>query len=326
MKTPICILTADSKPLNSLITARIMTVSITDNRADEADQITITLNNHDGALELPRRGVKINCQLGWSGQAVYDKGDFIVDGVDFAGPPDVISVRGSSANFRSNIKTGKSQSFHQKTLGEIAQSIAKANGLQLNISKPLADIAIQHVDQTNESDLHFLRRLTRQNGAEMTIKKDRLLIFTAGSGQTASGKKLAQILINRSKGDQFNYSEEDRDSDHTAVAARYNDKAKGKAAKATAGQDGKVKTLKGTFATKEEAQRAANAEKKRIERQKAKFSFNTAYGVPEVSTETPVMLQGFLKQIDALNWIVAKATHNYSPKGLTTQLELEANI
>ena len=69
-KTPICILTADSKPLNDQILKRIISVTVTDNRANEADQLDITLDDSDGALELPRRGVKINCQLGFLGEGV----------------------------------------------------------------------------------------------------------------------------------------------------------------------------------------------------------------------------------------------------------------
>ncbi len=55
MRTPICILTADDKPLNVHITARIISVKVTDNRADEADQLEISLDDSDGALELPKR-------------------------------------------------------------------------------------------------------------------------------------------------------------------------------------------------------------------------------------------------------------------------------
>jgi phage protein D len=59
----------------------------------------------------------------------------------------------------------------------------------------------------------------------------------------------------------------------------------------------------------------------------AKFSINLAYGLPEISTESPIKLQGFKSEADKLKWIVEKATHNYSKSGgLTTQLDLEAKI
>ena len=63
-----------------------------------------------------------------------------------------------------------------------------------------------------------------------------------------------------------------------------------------------------------------------IKRQMAKFSISTAFGIPSISTETPMNLDGFKPQVDKLKWIVEKATHRYSTSGLTMQLELEANI
>ncbi|MEF9955636.1 MAG: contractile injection system protein, VgrG/Pvc8 family [Acinetobacter sp.] len=336
MRMPICILTADDKPLNALITARIISVKVTDNRADEADQLEISLDDSDGALDFPKRGVKINCKLGWRGNSLHDKGDFIVDECGWGGPADTLTIRASAANFKSNIKTEKSKSFHQKKLGEIAQSIANSNKLKLNITNELANIKIQHIDQTNESDLNFLRRLAKQNSAEMTIKKGQLLIFKAGSGLTASGKKLQAITITKHHGDQYDYSEEDRDSDYTGVSASYTDHGKATEKRVTSGNpevrgsgddaNTKTKVLKGTFASKDEAQRAADAAMSEKQRQMAKFTFNTAYGIPEVSTETPVILSGFKKQIDQLKWIVAKATHEYSENGFTTDLEMEASV
>ena len=336
MKTPICILTADDKPLDALIMSRIIFVTVTDNRADEADQLDIMLDDHDGKLELPKRGIKINCKLGWVGESIHDKGDFIVDECEWGGSPDTMTIRASAANFKSAIKTAKSKSFHRKKLGEIAQAIATANNLKPNITKELAELSIQHVDQTNESDLNFLRRLAKQNGAEMTIKKDQLLIFKAGSGRTASGKELPAITINKHKGDQYRYSEADRNSDYTGVSASYTDHGKKTKKRVTSGKpeirgggndpNTKTKVLKGTFASEEEAHRAAEAAMSEKQRQMAKFTFNTGYGVPEVSTETPVVLVGFKKQIDQLKWIVAKATHDYSSSGFTTDLELEASV
>lgn len=326
VKTPICILTADSKPLNDLILQRIKSVTVTDNRANEADQLDITLDDSDGTLELPRRGVKINCQLGFVGEGVHDKGDFIVDETEWSGTPDTITIKASSANFKSKIKEAKSKSYHRKSFGEIAEEIAKNHNLTLVMTADLKSINLNHIDQTNESDLNLLVRISKQNGAEMAVKKDRLLIFKAGSAKTASGKDLPSITLTRRDGDQFRYSEQDRESDHTGVSASYHDTGKAKRETVTAGTEGKVKKLKGTFANKEEADRASKAKMDEIKRQMAKFSITTAFGIPSISTESPVKLDGFKPQVDRLKWIVEKATHTYSEGGLITQLELEASI
>lgn len=327
IKTPVCIVTANSKPLNALIYSRILSVTVTDNRANEADELSIVLDDHDGALELPKRGVRLNCRMGYLGGKLHDKGDFIVDETEWSGTPDQITVKASSANFKSNIKEAKSKSYHRKKFGEIAAEIAKNHSLTLVMTSDLKNIDLSHVDQTNESDLNLLMRLAKQNGAEMAVKKDRLLIFAAGSAKTASGKDLPTITLTRNSGDQFRYSEQDRESDHTGVSASYQNMGKAKREKAVSGEKGKVKHLKGTFATKAEAERAAKAKMAEIKRQMAKFSITTAYGIPEISTESPVKLQGFKAEVGKLKWIVEKATHSFAKSGgLTTQLDLEANI
>lgn len=327
IKTPICLITANNKPLNQLISSRIISVTVTDNRANEADELSITLNDHDGVLELPKRGVRLNCQMGYLGESIHDKGDFIVDETEWSGTPDIITVKASSANFKSKIKEAKSKSYHRKKFGDIATEVAKNHDLTLVMTNDLKNIDLNHVDQTNESDLNLLQRLAKQNGAEMSVKKNRLLLFKAGSAKTASGKDLPALILTRNDGDQFRYSEQDRESDHTGVSASYQDTGKAKREKSIAGEKGKVKHLKGTFANKEEAERASKAKMAEIKRQMAKFSITTAYGIPEMSTESPVKLQGFKAEVDKLKWIVEKATHSYAKNsGLTSQLELESNL
>ena len=337
IKTPICILTADNVPLNEKIAKRIISVTVTDNRANEADELSITLDDSDGLLELPKRGIKLNCKMGFKGEELHDKGDFVVDETEWGGTPDQITIKGSSANFKSKIKEEKSKSYHRKKFGEVATDIAQQHDLALVMTDELQSIDLHHIDQTNESDLNLLARLSKQNGAEMSVKKDKILIFKSCTSKTASGKDLPAITITRKDGDQFRYSEQDRDSDYTGVSASYHDQGKAKRQRTTAGKveergggddkNTKTKALKGTFASKEEAQRAADAKMSEIERKKATFSISLAYGVPSISTESPVKLQGFKAQIDQMKWIVEKATHNYDRSaGLATQLDLEANL
>lgn len=133
--------------------------------------------------------------------------------------------------------------------------------------------------------------------------------------------------MTRNDGDQFRYSEQDRESDYTGVTAGYQNTGKAKREIAHSGEKGKIKRIKGTFANQAEAERAAHAKMAEIKRQMAKFSINLALGIPEISTESPVKLDGFKNEIDQLNWIVEKATHSFAKNGgLTSQLELESNL
>lgn len=327
-RTPVIEISADDKPLNDQVMSRLMTISITDNKNLDADELSITLDDHDGQLELPKRGVKIQCWMGFVDVGVHDMGTYIVDSSEWSGSPDTISIKAKSADFKSSLKSGHSQSYHNETLGSIAGTVAKRHELILAIKPELSSINVGHVDQTDESDIHLLTRLCHYYGAVVNIKHGKLLIFTANSNQTASGTALTLTEITRRIGDSYRYSVEDRQSDYDGVSASYQDKNEAKR-KTVNSSDAKSKNkkLKGTYKSKDAATAAADAEDKRMKEQQAKFSIATAYAYPAVTTESPITLQGFKAEIDALKWTVDKATHSYSKSsGLTTQLELLASI
>lgn len=338
-RTPLIRLTADNKPLNDEIMARIISLSVTDNKAKEADELSLTLDDHDGALELPKRGVVLQCWLGYADQAGSDStgmvnmGSFVVDSSSWSGTPDVINVKATSADFKSTLKAGRSQSYHDTTLGNIAKEVATRQSLELAITANLSSIRLPHVDQTDESDIHLLTRLCHQHGATVAIKQGKLLIYEASSNQSLSGQPLTLTTITRQTGDQFRFSIEDRQSDYGKVEASYHNKSKAKretVASGAVGSEGRsaaTKKLKGTYTSKDEATAAAIAEAKRIKKTQAKFSITCAYAYPAISTESPIKLKGFKPQIDSLNWTVDKAVHTYSKNnGLNTQLELVASV
>lgn len=328
LRTPIIRLTADNEPLDNVIMARLMTCEVTDNKSGDADELSLTLDDHDGKLAIPKRGVKLQCWMGYIDAGVHDMGIYTVDSVEWGGTPDTITVKAKSADMKGSLKVARSQSYHDKKLGEIAHQVAIRHELELAMTDDLKIIEVGHIDQTNESDMHLLTRLCWQFGAVVNVKHGKLLIFQPYENKTVSGQPLSITVLKRDKGDQFRFNIEDRQSDVDNVQADYHDKKNAKKVTVDTDQGGqKPKKLKGTFKDEKTAAAAANAEKKRIEGEQTKFSINCAFGYPAISTESPIEIQGFKAEIDSLRWTVNKATHSYSKsKGLTTQLDLTAKI
>lgn len=326
LRTPLIQITADSKPLAAVIMARLMTLSITDNKKGDADELSITLDDHDGLLELPKRGVVLQCWLGYTDVGTQDMGTFTVDSVNWDGTPDIITIKAKSADMKGSLKSARSQSYHDKKLGDIAREVATRHELELAMTDYLQTIEVGHIDQTDESDLHLLTRLCWQFGAVVNVKHGKLLIFQPYENKTVSGQPLTLTTLNRTKGDSFSFSIEDRQGDVDNVQASYHDPKQAKKVTVDTNTGGKkAKKLKGNFKDEKTATAAANAEKKRIEGEQGKFSINCAFGYPAISTESPIELQGFKAEIDSLKWTVDKATHSYSKsQGLTTQLDLTA--
>lgn len=84
-----------------------------------------------------------------------------------------------------------------------------------------------------------------------------------------------------------------------------------------------VKTLRHVYSSKANAQRAARAEWRRLQRGVATFSITLARGRAELIPELPATVAGFKREIDSTDWILAKVTHSVSDAGFTTALELE---
>jgi len=60
----------EEKDITSTLQPRLMSLTLTDNRGFEADQLDLELDDSDGQLTLPRRGVMLSVSLGGQGDAL----------------------------------------------------------------------------------------------------------------------------------------------------------------------------------------------------------------------------------------------------------------
>ena len=88
-----------------------MSLTLTDNRGFEADQLDIQLDDSDGKLALPARGALLSLGMGWKGAPMIFKGEYTVDEVEHSGAPDSITIRARSADLRGSLKTTLSAVF-----------------------------------------------------------------------------------------------------------------------------------------------------------------------------------------------------------------------
>lgn len=352
-------LTLQGSDITHNIRARLLSLTLTDNRGFEADQLDIELDDSDGLMVMPQRNAVLSLALGWQGLQLTHKGRFTVDEVEHRGAPDTLTIRARSADFRGSLNTRREASYHDTTLGDIVQQIAARNTLTAKLAAGLDAIKISHIDQTQETDAAFATRLASLNGAVAAVKNGCLLFIRPGNGTTVNGKPLPVMTITRRDGDRHNFSLADRDA-YTGVTASWlntrqpkpqkvklqrkpktqhlralqHPKAKPatqKAAKPAEVQKGEylvgaednVFTLPTVYATQAAAMRAAQAKWEKLQRGVAEFSLSLAMGRADLVPETPVQVSGFKQVIDAQRWIVSKVVHNLSNSGFTTAVELE---
>lgn len=215
-------ITLNGKDITTRLESRLISLTLTDNRGFEADQLDIELDDADGAVDLPSRGVQLELQLGWKGEPMINKGTFTIDEIGHSGTPDKVTLRGRSADFRNTLNIKREKSYSKTTIGEIVKQFATRHKLDQAISPQMAAIAIDHIDQTNESDGSFLMRLARRVGAIAAVKYGRLLFIKQGQGVNASGKPLPAMTIVRADGDEHQFTLADREA-YTGVSASWLD-------------------------------------------------------------------------------------------------------
>ncbi len=332
-RVPAYAITLDGKPITSKFTARLQSLTLTDRRGLEADQLDLVLTDHDGLLALPSRGAKLSLALGWTGDLV-PRGEYLVDEIEHTGTPDTLTIRARSADLRGGapLTIKRDRSYHETTLDAVLSFIAGRNNLEAVIGADLQAERIKHLDQDKESDLALITRLGEQYDAIATIKAGRLLFMRIGQGTTASGKPLPPYTYTRAAGDRHRFVLAERDA-FTGVVAEWRDTAQARKHEAVArkheavaGDLENAKRLRAVYADQESALLAARSELSRIQRGVAALELTLAWGEPELQPEVPVTVVGLKPLIDAQRWIITQATHRLGDSGYTTELELEARL
>ncbi|WP_343032315.1 contractile injection system protein, VgrG/Pvc8 family [Sphingobium limneticum] len=281
-------------------------------------------------MAIPKEGAVLHVQLGWKqGRDVtvglIDKGSYKVDDVAHSGPPDQITVRARAADFTSQIRNRRQQSWKNTTLGAVLKDVAGRNGLTLRMAADLASIALPSISQSRESDLAFLRRLGRENDAVATIKDKRLIFARKGAGKTTSGKALPTLTIHRTDGDRHIWQRQTRDGQE-GVRASWHDKKKAKRQTVTIGKADGAKSLRKIHADEASARRAAIAERERIKRAPATIDLKLALGRADAIPEARVKVSGYKDVIDARTWLISEATHRIDKTaGFISELKMEAS-
>lgn len=321
-RTPDYRLSIGSEQITPRVRGRLQSLTLTDRRGLEADQLELVLTDDDGQLALPRRGVEIHAAIGWRGGPLIDRGTYTVDEIEHTGAPDTLSIRASSADFRGQFPVKRTQSWHRTTLGDIVATLAKRHGLKPGIAQALHIIGVKHIDQTDESDVNFLTRLAERHDAIVTVKGGHLLFIPAGHATTASGIGIPPIVLQREDGDQHRYSVTDRDS-YSGVTAAWHDTESAERRNVIAGSSDNPKRLRPIYASEEDAFAAAKGEWQRLQRGAAEFGLSLADGRPDIYPETPVTLRGWKRGIDDTRWILTEVSHEIGDGGYTSTLKME---
>jgi phage protein D len=319
--------TLDGVSLTSTIAPRLISLRLSERRGEEADELEIVVHDHDGLFAPPPQGSILRVSLGWlQGTGVtpglVDKGGFIVDELSWEGPPDRVSIRARSADFKNSFRTRINQVWKDTTLGAIVAAIAGRHGLVPRCHAELADQSVTAAEQGNKSDMQFLRDLARRYDATSTVKAGALIFVPIGATTTATGAALPTGQISRSDCSRYSWKRCARDKGQDGAEAQYHDTKAGKRETVSTGGTNK-KRLKRVYASKADADAASKAEHQRLQRASASLDLDLSLGNPLLIPGMHVTVSDFKPHVDAAKWLIASADHQMDGRGLSTRLQLE---
>ncbi len=315
---------ADGADITALINDRLLLLRTLDKPGMESDEFELRIDDRDGAVTLPKRGAGIEIYLGYGSNALARLGRYTVDDIEVSGPPDTLVIRGKASDMRGSGKTTRSGSWESVPLSRIVSDIGARNGWAPECS---VATVVPRADQLNESDFNFITRLAKDHDCTAKVADSKLLVLPRQSGQTASGKSLAAVIIRRSDVSRWQFRFTDRTT-QKAVKAKYQDKKTGELVNLSLDNEDApaglppVHTDRHIHPNKSAAEQAAKARLAAFNRSTAEVRLEMV-GRTDLFAERQINAQGFKEGLDGV-FLVDSVEQVFTQTGWSTTVECNA--
>jgi phage protein D len=313
-------LLADREDITATIRDRLLSLRITDEAGTQSDTLEIQLDDRDASILWPSQGAELDVSLGSDEKALSRMGLFIVDEIEHSGPPSTLIIKGKAADMRTSLKAPKTRSWDGITLGALVETIASEYDLIPKISDQLGAITLEHIDQTNESDLHLLTRLARVQGAVSKPVAGFLVFVPKGEAKSATGQELPLVDIKLHHINRHRMTQAERGK-YQSVSAYWHDSEEAEKQSVVVGEGEPIFSIRHTYANPQEATQAALAKLQSLNRGTATLSL-TVLGNPDLQAEGKIRLSGIRDPVDGV-WLVTRVEHQLDASGFVTRCDGE---
>lgn len=319
--TPDFKILADSTDVTAQIRDRFMSLVVTDQAGMDSDTVKITLDDRAPHIELPRTGAELTVSLGYASTGLARMGLYVVDEIEISGPPNTLTVSAKAANMRQAFKATKSRSWDQITIGDLVTTIAAEHGYTAKVSESFSATLLEHLDQSEESDLHLLTRLARERGAVAKPANGLLLFVPTGELKSASGVELTPVAVKQSDLTRWHATMAERGK-YGSVQTRWHDNDTAQDVIVTAGSDDPVYVIRHAYPDAATATAAAAAKLAAFER-----------GAATISATLPgnnvLMAEGILQITTGRtgltgSWLLKTVTHTIDRQGYRCDIDGES--
>lgn len=178
---------SETKDISEDISKYFLSLSFTDNLSDTVDDITLTLEDKAQLwLEewFPDAGAKLGVTIhtyNWTnlaeGERYLPLGEYEIDEIENEGFPSTVQIKAVSVMGSGSLRgVKKNRTWENISIWKCASDICKENGLEV-IWDCDENPNLDHIEQANQSDLEFLEKICKDNGKNLKVTIDRIIIF-----------------------------------------------------------------------------------------------------------------------------------------------------
>lgn len=181
VKIPIFKVEIDGVNISEDIKEFVTSISVSDSIDGESDEVTVKLQDYDRRFQndwFPTKGDKLVVAIGYKDEGLMPDVKTEIDEPTFEGSwssGDTCEIKGTAVPIKKELKTKRTKSYEDKSLKEIAESVASKNGLTL-VGK-VKDIKFDRQSQRDQTDLEYLKSLALKYGQIVKIESGEKLAF-----------------------------------------------------------------------------------------------------------------------------------------------------
>ena len=215
----------ESKDISEEISKYLLSLDYTDNIEGQADGLSLTLEDRAQLWTsdwYPQRGSKLDVTIYTLNRGRLDEGlkslflgSFEVDEIEIKMAPATVQIKAVGVTFESSLRgEKKNRTWEKITVKKCCEDIAAGNGLTLDWyceNNPPLD----HVEQSDESDLEFLKKVVKDAGLCLKVDLKKLTVFDEQQQEKGYAKlfflhpgleQLAQKIQDGTDGPRYIYS------------------------------------------------------------------------------------------------------------------------
>ncbi|PCI85793.1 MAG: hypothetical protein COB24_12050 [Hyphomicrobiales bacterium] len=297
-------------------------VAIHDGAGVDADSLTFTVT---GLTTWPViKDKKCSALIGYEGGVQNLFGDYKLNTVKYDEATETFTFTGHSVDFSKEAKAKKTRTHTEITIEDLTAKLAGEMGLKPRVSQEYKSIKFDAITQTNETNLNFLLRLAKDQGALAKVGNGYLIFIERGKGKTASGADLPNIpLFKRDRLEGFQVLERERKK-YKSAKADYYDAAQAEQKTEKVGSGEPELSLRQIYKNKAAAKAAAQAELNNKKRE-TYIASGSIEGNPFIIAESPITTVDLLTP-DGNQWIVKTVDHNITDGAYITTIEAEIKV